>query len=193
MRSWLLKIHLYAGLLCSSYFVIFGLSSLNFNHHFGPLTEVDRAQWTRQLDLPAIAEDRDRAQAVRDTLGLPGWTPWWRFRTDEDGTFHFELTRPGKHYAMHLAPDGHLRVEEHRTGFWSVANALHATMRIPNAPLISWWGVYTELCFWVVLGSAGTGIYLWTRRRRERAVGLWLLGGVAGGSLLFMLYIYWIG
>ncbi len=34
MRSILLKIHLYAGLLCSSYPIIFGVSSLHFNHHF---------------------------------------------------------------------------------------------------------------------------------------------------------------
>ncbi|NKB67031.1 MAG: hypothetical protein GKR89_08220 [Candidatus Latescibacteria bacterium] len=128
--------------------------------------------------MPAIAQDRASAQAVRDTLGLPGWTPWWRFSTDEDGTFNFELTRPGKHYDMHLSPDGDLRVEEYRTGFWSVVNSLHATMRIPNAPLISWWGVYTELCFWVVLGSAGTGIYLWWRLTPRKGVGYICLASV---------------
>ena len=193
MRTILLQIHLYASLLCSSYFVIYGISSLNYNHHFGEAIKVDQAQWERQLNMPVFDKDHTLTKAVRDTLGLPGWTPWWRYKKDEDGTFHFELVRPGKHYDMHLAPDGHLRVEEHRTGFWPVVDALHALMEIPNAPLLSWWGVYTEFCFWVVLFSAGTGIYLWTRRRRERLVGTWLLGGVAGGSLLFMFYIYWIG
>ena len=193
MRPFLLKLHLYAALLCSSYFVIFGLSSLNYNHRFGEAVEVDHSRWERQLTMPTFEEARALALAVRDTLDLPGWAPWWRYRKDDDGTFHFELVRPGKHYDMHLAPDGHLLVEEHRTGFWPVLNGLHALMSLPNAPLLSWWGAYTEFCFWVVLISAGTGIYLWTRRRRERLVGLGLLGGVAGGSLLFMLYIYWIG
>jgi hypothetical protein len=52
MRTFLLQIHLYAALLCPSYFVIFGLSSLNFNHHFGQPVEVDHAKLLR----PQIVE-----------------------------------------------------------------------------------------------------------------------------------------
>lgn len=193
VRTVLLQVHLYAGLLCSSYFVLFGISSLNYNHQFGTAVEVDHITWDRQLSLPEFDEDRARAFAVRDSLGLPGWAPWWKYKTDEDGAFHFEITRPGKLYKMHLAADGHLRAEEHRTGFWPVVNRLHAMMQLPNAPLISWWGAYTEFCFWVVIGSAASGVYLWTRRRGERRIGVWLLCGVSGASLLFMFYIYWIG
>ena len=193
MRSLLLQIHLYAGLLCSSYFVLYGVSSLNYNHHFGAAVEADRRTWERQLDLPPIETDRQRALAVRDSLGLPGWAPWWKYRTGDDGVFHFELTRPGKTYTMQLTPGGRLRVEEHRTGFWPVVDRLHGMMRMPNAPLVSWWGAYTELSFWVLLFGAGSGVYLWTRRRSERRLGGWLLGAVSGGALLFMLYIYGIG
>lgn len=32
MRKWILRLHLYGGLLCSSYLVLFGVSSLLFNH-----------------------------------------------------------------------------------------------------------------------------------------------------------------
>ncbi|MDA0336587.1 MAG: hypothetical protein O2782_15605 [bacterium] len=75
MRTLLLQIHLYAGLLCSSYFVIFGLSSLNYNHHFGHAIDGNPTQWQEQLRMPAIAKDRHRALAVRDSLGLAGWAP----------------------------------------------------------------------------------------------------------------------
>ena len=34
MRKWLLNIHLYGGLLCSSYLLLYGVSSLYFNHEF---------------------------------------------------------------------------------------------------------------------------------------------------------------
>ncbi len=34
MRQWILRIHLYGGLLCAPYLIIFGFSSLHFNHHF---------------------------------------------------------------------------------------------------------------------------------------------------------------
>jgi hypothetical protein len=192
MRTLLLQVHLYAALLCSSYFVLFGISSLNYNHKFGDESRTEVGTWERQLRMPEL-DDRAMSQAVRDTLDLPGWTPWWRYRTDDEGTFHFELVRPGKHYDMRLSSDGLLRVEEFRTGFWPVVNQLHAMMALPNAPLLTWWGVYTEFCFWVVVGSAASGVYLWTRRRSERRVGWCLLGGVSGASLLLMLYIYYVG
>ncbi len=46
MRTLLLQIHLYAGLLCSSYLVIFGISSLNYNHHFGEAISGDESHWS---------------------------------------------------------------------------------------------------------------------------------------------------
>ena len=80
-----------------------------------------------------------------------------------------------------------------RYGLIKVVNQLHGLIRLPNSSFMSWWGVYTEICFWTVLFSAGTGVYLWTRRRPERLIGWWLLVGVSSGSLLFMLYIYSVG
>lgn len=108
------------------------------------------------------------------------------------------MGRPGKLYDLDVArldggPRARVTAVETRTGFWSVVNQLHALMGLPNSAYMSAWGVYTELCFWVLTLSAASGVYLWTRRRRERAVGSWLLGGVAGGSLLFMLFIHWVG
>ena len=108
----------------------------------------------------------------------------------------FRLGRPGKLYDPRVTVDGassRVSVVETRTGFWAVINQLHGLMRLPNSSFMSWWGVYTELCFWVVLFSAGTGVYLWTRRRPERLAGWWLLGGGSGVALLFMIYIYCVG
>lgn len=33
MRNLILQIHLYGGLICASYLILFGVSSLNYNHH----------------------------------------------------------------------------------------------------------------------------------------------------------------
>ena len=70
MRTLLLQIHLYAGLLCSSYLVIFGISSLNYNHHFGEAISVDESHWERQLSLRAFEQDRDRAFAIRARMEM---------------------------------------------------------------------------------------------------------------------------
>ncbi len=192
LRSWLLNLHLYGGLLVSSYVVLFGVSSLNYNHHFGGAVEDDMVEWQTQITLPeGVDDDRTISFAVRDSLGLLGWAPWWEYRHGDD-VFHFQVVRPGKRYHMHLSPDGSLRVEEYRLGIWPVVNQLHALMRLPNSDFISVWGVFTELTFWVVLLSTASGVYLWTRRSAERRIG-WILLAVTGATLILMGYIYVIG
>ena len=196
VRSLFLKIHIYAGLLCSSYLLIFGLSSLNYNPHFGkPTDDADATSWERRIELTNVdGNDRAFSGAISDSLGLIGWTIPWETYRDDDRNLHFGLNRPGKKYTIHaFFDDGRVRVEERRTGFWSVINSLHALMRLPYSPFMDPWGAYTELCTWVVLFSAGTGVYFWARRRSERLVGWVLLATGSGTSLLFMLYVWWRG
>jgi hypothetical protein len=195
LRSVLLNVHTHAGLLCSSYLLIFGLSALNYNHGFGEPARSDVVSWERPLELPdARGDDRAFADRIRDSLGLIGWVTSREVRRDDRDDLHFGLTRPGKEYAIHvLFAEGRISVEETRTGFWSVVNLLHALTELPRAPFMRLWGVYTEICTWVVLLSALTGVYLWARTRRERFVGWLLLTGGSGTSLLLLVYVWWRG
>jgi len=65
-------------------------------------------------------------------------------------------------------------------------------MSLPNSEFMSWWGAFTELTFWVVLLSAGSGVYLWPPLSAERRIG-WILLGVTTATLPLMGYIYVIG
>ena len=192
MRSLLLKIHIYGGLLCSSYLLIFGISSLNYNHNFGkPANE--KVTWERSLELVNVEDNMALSESVRDKLGLIGWSLPWDTRRDDRGNLHFGLSRPGKYYLIHvLLDENRVTVEETRRGFWAVINSLHARMGVPSSRFMNLWGVYTELCTWVVLFSAASGVYLWTRRQQERVVGWILLAGASGTSLLLMVYV-WCG
>lgn len=193
MRDLILKIHLYGGLLCASYLLIFGISSLNYNHHFGAATD-DPVQWQRTLHVADAEEKMTVAEKVRDELGLIGWTIPWETHRDEQGNLHFGLARPGKRYTIHVFfKEDRIAVDESRKGFWPVINQLHALTRIPNSPFVSTWGIYTEICVWVVLFSACSGVYLWATLKRDRRVGLVLLLGSLAFSLSFMLYIWWRG
>jgi hypothetical protein len=89
--------------------------------------------------------------------------------------------------------ENRVQVEETRKGFWAVINSLHALMRVPSSRFIVLWGAYTELCTWVVLFSAASGVYLWTRRQKERFIGWILLIGASATSLLLMFYVWWRG
>lgn len=103
MRTILLKIHLYTGLLCSSYLILFGISSLNFNHHFGKAATLKNERQRSLNALPALTDDQRLAEALRDTLGLVGWTLTWethRSETADSLYFHFAVARPGKEYQV---------------------------------------------------------------------------------------------
>ena len=41
----------------------------------------------------------------------------------------------------------------------------------------------------MVLFAGASGVYLWTRRRNERRIGLIVLGGAGAFSLALMLYL----
>jgi hypothetical protein len=193
MRSFLLKVHIYAGLLCSSYLLIFGISSLNYNHNFGKPGD-EKVTWERSMELVNMEDNMALSEIVRDKLGLIGWSLPWDTRRDDRGNLHFGLSRPGKYYLIHvLLDESRVRVEETRRGFWAVVNSLHALMGVPSSRFMTLWGAYTELCTWVVLFSAASGIYLWTQRQKERVVGWILLAGASGTSLLFMVYVWWRG
>jgi hypothetical protein len=186
MRNFILKIHLYGGLLCSPYLLLFGLSSLHYNHHFTQPGD-DRVTWTHPIRLDTSIEKRKMGQAVRDSLGLMGWGPWWEVRQNDTET-RVQITRPGKKYNVRIPNQGGVaEVEEIRLGYWRVINSLHALMRVPNSTFMSFWGIYTEICTWVVLFSAASGVYLWTARKSERRIG-WSLLGAGSGSALFLIF-----
>ena len=192
MRKVLGRLHLYLGLFCASYLIIFGLTSLNFNHHFAFFEpNNDKVTWEKSLAVPDNADDRKLAESVRDTLGLMGWTPYWRFHRDEQNNFTFEIARPAKNYVVKLNPERTLaQVEETRMGFMSAYNSLHALGGLPNSNLVKVWPIYTEVCVFFVLFAVATGIYFWAKRRDEKLIGGILLLGGSGGSILFMLFIW---
>jgi hypothetical protein len=191
MRQWIYRLHLYGGLLCAAYLVVFGLSSLQFNHHFAWAASSDRPEPAWEVPLPPLRGTNDvaRAENLRDDLGLMGWPLPWEMRRDDDG-LHVVMERPGRSYRIHaLTRDGRVRVEPKAKGFWPAVVSLHGLTGIPGSRLASWWGVYTELCVWVVLFAAASGVWLWIGARRERVAGRLALALGFLGSVAFMVYV----
>jgi hypothetical protein len=191
MRFWILKIHLYGGLLCSAYLIIFGFTSLHFNHQFQFAKPVEsKVTWQRALTLPLAEDNLKAAESVRDELGLMGWPLPWTMNRDSQGDLRFNLERPGKSYTIQvLVKENRVEVEETQKGFWPVLNSLHALMSVPNAPFARMWGWFTELCTWVVLFAAASGVYLWACSRRERWVGVSIFVGATTAALALILYV----
>jgi hypothetical protein len=184
MRKWMLNLHLYGGLFCAPYLIIFGFSSLHFHYHFGfvgPKTDAPPQVWTAPLSVKPQKDNDTLATSVRDSLGLMGWTIPWNMKRDAAGDLRFDLERPGKSYTLHTDfGKQNVTVEERHKGFWQVVNSLHALGAVPNSKFAAWWGGYTEFCTAFVLFAAISGIYLWVNSKRERRAG-WL--ALAGGFL----------
>ena len=208
LRKLLLNLHIYAGLLCFGYLIVFGVSSLNFNHPFSfTRAKSEPVTWERQIgldDLPRITpamtgEQRVAAKAeanhaVRRALGLFGhqrpWRESWWDETDANH-YHASLVRPGVEYEVDVHLERELAVvRETRTTAWQVMVGLHGFHGdMPGSRFVATWAWYTEFCTLAVLFAGASGVYLWTARRNERRVGIALLGGAAAFSVALMLYL----
>jgi hypothetical protein len=199
MRKRLLNLHVYGGLLCSSYLLIFGFSALHFNHHFRfaqapPDDAKADAVWQQPMSSPPETDNKTAAEKLSGDLGLMGWPLPWLTRRDADGSIHFNLERPAKRYVVHaLTGPGEIRVEETRKRFGATLVSLHAIGEMPGSRFMSWWGYYTELCTGVALFAAASGVYLWANSGRERRAGVITLGVAVAGSAGFMLYVIIFG
>ena len=190
MRKWVLRVHLYGGLLCAAYLILFGVSSLMFNHPGMWPAGKGKVNWERAVEVSSsMGDDATLSEAIRDELGLMGWTIPWETRRVGGNVLTFGVSRPGKHYKIDYDPAAKsVKVVETRKGYGEVVRALHGFMRLPNSWFVSTWGMYTEVCTWVVLFAAASGVYLWAGRRNERRVGLAMIGG-AVATVAFMVFI----
>ena len=198
MRKLLLNIHLYGGLITFWYLLIYGWTSLGFNHKW-MLPEADAAAaplvWQRPVPALAETDNVKLAGLVRNELGLFGWPLPWAMQRTSGGALEFELARPGRRYKIAYNPAASsARVEERDTGLGSVLHFLHGSgSGVPNSSWSGTWPVYTEITNWVVLFSLVSGAILWVQRRRGAPTALLLLalGGVISAGLFF--YVWRVG
>jgi hypothetical protein len=207
LRKIILNVHIYGGLLCFSYLVLFGISVLNFNHFFAftkPPASV--VTWSRPMVMPELAKPdakkdaqtvgRDNNRLILQALGSfaapsPSVTGDW---TDAD-TYHAHYTRPGKELDVDVHPSrGVASISQTRTGVWTQIRDLHGSAIVyPESRFASTWGWYTELCTFVVLSAGVSGVYLWAVGRRERRIGLITLAAAGAVSLALMLLVTFRG
>src|SRR5438874_5334999 len=184
MRKIILNIHMYSGLLSFSFLLIFGISTLIFNHPFEfTRRPISVKTWTQPLAIPPLARSdgqnaADKVLMVRQNnatilkaLGsfvMPtgtidgGWT--------NPDTYRAHFLRPGKEYQIDVHPSQNsATITQSRMSFWMMTTALHAGSYTFVANTWPW---YMELCTFGVIASGVTGIYLWPARARERRIGI---------------------
>lgn len=187
-RVWL-SIHLYLGLVCAPYFVLYGVTAIAFNHGLAG------AEHTRvvEQELPRAVlggAPRERAARARDAIGIAGHAPPSAIRARDDGSLEFAVNRPGRRYVVQLAADGRgVRVQETRTSLLALLRGLHGATAIPGMGWTHLWALYTDVSSVALVAAAVSGIALfWPRRAKRRIAVLLTCAGVfalaALGSLV---------
>ena len=191
MRKTLPKIHTWLGLLCAPYLIIFGFSSLHFNHQFGFVDAgKHEVNWEQATSVADTSDDGALARSVKDAMNLPGWVPWWLYDRQEDNTFAFNVNRPAKQYRITVDPGRtHAGVVATRAGPVRVLNSLHALENVPGLGFTKYWKYYTYICVLFVMYAGFSGVYFWSRRGDKTKIDWFLFIGICGGSLLMMIFV----
>ena len=70
MRKWVLRVHLYGGLLCAAYLVLFGVGSLMFNHPGMWPVGKGKVHWERAVEVSSsVGDDTKLSEAIRTSWG----------------------------------------------------------------------------------------------------------------------------
>lgn len=195
-NNWILNLHLYGGLLSCCYLILFGISSLSFNHSWlVPQFKGTMEKREVALVVPDISDDLQLAETMRDRLGLIGWPLPWNMERDHSGNLHFELSRPGMSYQIYLnASAGLARIEAQRTGPAPILHFLHgSTEGIPGSKFMTAWGIYTEITTWFTLFALCSGIWLWIKHGKTGGELFFGLLGSSVVSIAMLLYLYFQG
>lgn len=197
LRKLILKIHLYGGLLCFWYLIIFAVSSLFYQHHFHFMSarESEGMSYEKKLQVPVSDNLNEMAQGIQNELGIAGWYLPWETRRDKDGIIHTQIQNPVAQYLITFdQSSSEAKYTRKEKGFWPVFNSLHGFAgEMPNAPLLVIWKLFTWLSVIVVTFSIFSGIWLWMRKSSDRLAGLVTFTVIVILSFSFMIYVYFHG
>ena len=145
LRKIIIQVHLLLGLFIFPYLIIFGITSLNFNHGFTNAYEYRKeTKETVSIQTPKTEDDVLLIEALKDSLGIFGWVN--KRSTYRDSLFvHSVVQHPGKEYQIEVnTHKNQVSIQTKTKSFLWVLNALHGLGEIvPGAPwYIKFWKYY---------------------------------------------------
>jgi len=191
-RGWrrlYLNLHIYGGLACSAYLVVYGVSSILANHRPNRfLATGTTREWNRALPATLTeGEPGPAAQRVARALDLEGRI--LQVMTGEPGKLRFTVHRPGRDFEVRAGMDGTVTVIEQRARLGSVLLGLHDARRVPGSLALNSWWFYTAATAGILLLLVGSGLLSWIGSRGTRRLG-WRLA--VTGPVVFLALVAWL-
>ena len=184
VRTLVLKVHVYAGLLSFTQLLIYGAAGLAATVEERPRPKNIYASRDVLYTPPANKTDKEVADDVYQLLALPLTRPMPLFAIKRDERNDLQLdfyNINGIHRVTVLEREHRLRVDEVRNGPGTFVNDLHTvTLNDAGAPrLVRVWGYYNAVAMWCLLGFCASGVYLWLT---AEARSWWAWSGLAAGT-----------
>lgn len=195
LRKWILKVHLYGGLLCFWYLIILAVSALHFHHDFEFMNEKSLHKESQQTINLVIENSKDNsvlATNIQNVLGIPGdYIPWETYR-DSNEIFYTKIFNLKNKYDIKYDPlTSAVYITKTNKGFWNVVNALHGfSQSMSYAPLLVFWKIYTYVCLIVITFCIFSGIWLWANRGTDKLIGWITVLGIITLSVSLMIFVY---
>ncbi len=193
--KYLYKFHIYGGLFSSAFFIIIGITSINYNHPNLLKKEKFREKtYYKQFTFKSDSTDII-VQHATDSLKLFGHRPWWMQGRDKENNFYFQIIRPGKQYLIVVLEDEkQLKVTERSMGIIHALSGMHvASGGLPKSTVFSIWSVYSHAAVLTGLISLFLSIYFWLKKSKLKRWQWIGTGSAFAISLTFILYIWLIG
>jgi hypothetical protein len=184
MYRYLRNTHLYLGLFCCLYLLMYGVSSVQMAHNTWfssrpAVTETHVALAPQTTDARRVARELMDGYGLRGEVGRPRVTP---------DQISFTIVRPGTVYQIDYAPaTGNTRIRDNHAGFMGMLNRIHHAKGLwHDYWVMNAWGGFVAVVSAALFLIGATGIYLWFKLRPERLVGAILLTVSLGYSLTLM-------
>jgi hypothetical protein len=178
MYRYLRNTHLFTGLFCCLFLLMYGVSSVQMAHNrwFNLRPTVTEAEFPVRGDSPrAIALELMADHGVRGEL-------------TQVREAAFRIQRPGTVYEVQFG-GGTAKVKTNVAGFMGMLNRIHHVGGLWHEyTLTNVWAFFVGVVSAGLLILGGTGIYLWFKIHQERVIGTVLLvAGLAYGLTLVVM------
>jgi hypothetical protein len=163
------NIHLFLGLLCFSFLLMYSVSAVQMSHveWFS-----DKPTVTEQTVPVSLAEAQNLRSFAQALMRAGMWGELQNVAQDAAG-FRFRIVRAGTiHDVDYVAGSPAAQVKTSVAGMMGMLNRLHHTAGFYREQSITdWWAVFVALTSLALLTLGATGVYMWFRAYKERVLG----------------------
>ena len=190
MYEWTKKIHMYAGLLTFTAFVVWGFAGVHAVFLPSPggyqppeISEVEE----RPFQAPGDLDDRELARLIYETMDLSLSGGHYNTRRNEEDNLAFiAFTWNGRRDLTYLEEQQTVRIEyrdNSTAGFLSSMHTAHSR-RGPVETPVRLWGYFNELATWAFFFMSLSGVYMWIATRPGLPWARICFGGAAAVSVI---------